>query len=88
MARSAQSIAHLALLKARLTIYLYRHPVPDCIRVVNVIENADSLGDIRLLLDYILDPRHRPAGVAVGRTRNGATAARLIPGAAVAPPQC
>jgi hypothetical protein len=47
----------LTVLKARLQIFLYRHPVDDLFEVIGAIENAESPGEIQLLLDYVLARR-------------------------------
>ncbi len=54
LARRKQTIAHVALLRSRLMIYLYRHPLRNTAQTINAIERAESLGEIRLLLNYIL----------------------------------
>ena len=64
MARSRQYTEQLSALKARLLIFLYQHPVDNSDKVLDVIENAESPGEIRLLMEYILDRVDRGAGPA------------------------
>jgi hypothetical protein len=47
----------LSMLKARLEIFLYRHPVGGIESVIDVIDNAESTGEIQMLLDYVLARR-------------------------------
>ena len=64
MARSRQYTEQLSALKARLLIFLYQHPVDNSDKILDVIENAESPGEIRLLMEYILDRVDRRAGPA------------------------
>lgn len=53
----------LTMLKMRLAIFLYRHPTGDFSALHDAIENAQTNGEIQLLLDYILMSRgHAPRG--------------------------
>ena len=54
LARRKQKMAQVALLRSRLMIYLYRHPLRNTAQTIHAIERAESLGEIRLLLDYVL----------------------------------
>jgi hypothetical protein len=54
VARSNLYSERLNLLKATLQIFLYRHPVDNSIQIMDVIDNAESTGEINLLLEYIL----------------------------------
>ena len=47
-------IDHVALLRSRLLIYLYRHPLHNTAQTIEVIERAESIGEIQLLLNYVL----------------------------------
>lgn len=49
-----EALAGLHLLRARLAIFVYRHPLDNTAQIVDAIDNADSVGDIKLLLDYVL----------------------------------
>ena len=68
MARSRQYSEQLSALKAKLLIFLYQHPVDNSDKILDVIENAESPGEIRLLMDYILARVDR----GVGRSGNAA----------------
>ena len=61
-ARSRQYTEQLSTLKAKLLIFLYQHPVVDRDKIADVIENAESPGEIRLLMEYILARVDRGAG--------------------------
>ena len=62
MARSRLYTEQLSALKAKLLIFLYQHPVDNSDKVLDVIENAESPGEIRLLMEYILARVDRGAG--------------------------
>lgn len=47
----------LWILKVRLQLFLYRHPVEGILRIIDVIDNAETSGEVQLLLDYILGLR-------------------------------
>lgn len=49
-----EALAGLHLLRARLAIFLYRHPLDNTAQIMDAIDNAESVGDIKLLLDYVL----------------------------------
>lgn len=51
------ALAGLHLLKARLAIFLYRHPLDNSEQIIDVIDNSESIGEIKLLLDYVLAQR-------------------------------
>ncbi len=51
------------MLRMRLAIFLYGHPVANLHQVQDAIENARTMGEIRLLLDYILHSRGHAARV-------------------------
>ena len=53
-ARRKQYFDHLEILRVRLMIYLHRHPLGNTAQTMDVIERAESLGEIKLLLDYVL----------------------------------
>lgn len=61
----------LCLLKARLMIFLYRHPLDNYEHIMDVIDNTESTGEIKLLLDYVLARRMRQRGM---QWDDGATA--------------
>ena len=54
LARRKHYFDHVALLRSRLMIYLYRHPLANTGQTINAIERAETLGEIKLLLDYVL----------------------------------
>ena len=56
-ATGTTALARLYLLRARLAIFLYRHPLDNTEQIMDVIDNAESLGEIQLLLDYVLARR-------------------------------
>jgi hypothetical protein len=62
-ARSSRYLAQLSMLKMRLSIFLYGHPVDDLPNVMNAIDNAQSMGEVGLLLDYILARRGHAARI-------------------------
>lgn len=54
VARFTSGHSNLGMLKMRLAIFLYGHPVANIRQVLEAIENAQTLGEVQLLLDYIL----------------------------------
>ena len=62
-ARKSHQAAQLDMLRMRLAIFLYRHPVADLHQVQEAIENARTVGEIKLLLDHILHSRGHAARV-------------------------
>ena len=54
---SASARAHLNFLRARLMIFLYRHPLDNNTQIMDVIDNTESSLEIKLLLDYVLAQR-------------------------------
>lgn len=54
---SASALAHLHFLRARLAIFLYRHPLDNNAHIMDVIDNTESSAEIKLLLDYVLEQR-------------------------------
>jgi hypothetical protein len=61
--RSSRYLAQLSMLKMRLSIFLYGHPVDDLPNIMNAIDNAQSMGEVGLLLDYILAHRGHAARI-------------------------
>lgn len=53
-ALNADARAHLSLLRARLAIFLYHQPLDNYEQIMDVIDNSESTGEIKLLLDYVL----------------------------------
>ena len=62
-ARKSLQASQLDMLRMRLAIFLYGHPVANMPQVHGAIENARTLGEIKLLLDYILHKRGHAARV-------------------------
>ena len=56
-ARKHRHASQLDMLRMRLGIFLYGHPVANLHQVMEAIENARTVGEIKLLLDYILHSR-------------------------------
>ena len=54
VARHAGTISNLEMLKMRLAIFVYGHPVANMRHVLDAIDNAQTMGEIKVLLDYIL----------------------------------
>ena len=54
---SAAALAHLHMLRARLAIFLYRNPLDNNAQIIDVIDNTESCGEIKMLLDYVLEQR-------------------------------
>ena len=52
-----EALAGLYLLRARLAIFLYRHPLDNSEQIMDLIDNTESIGEIKLLLDYVLAQR-------------------------------
>jgi len=52
-ARKAR-LQRLAMLKMQLAIFVYRQPVDNRSGIIDVIENAETQGEVQLLLDYVL----------------------------------
>jgi len=52
-ARKAR-LQRLAMLKMQLAIFVYRQPVDNRSDIIDVIENAETPGEVQLLLDYVL----------------------------------
>ncbi len=57
------ALARLYLLRARLAIFLYRHPLDNTEQIMDVIDNTESTGEIQLLLDYVLARRVMQRGL-------------------------
>jgi hypothetical protein len=55
--RPAGGLSNLEMLKMRLAIFLYGHPVANMRHVVDAIDNAQTMGEVKVLLDYILTNR-------------------------------
>lgn len=60
---SASARAHLHFLRARLAIFLYRHPLDNNTQIMDVIDNTESSFEIKLLLDYVLEQRTSRLGL-------------------------
>jgi hypothetical protein len=60
-ARKNRQASQLDMLKMRLAIFLYGHPVVNLLQVLDAIESARTVGEIKLLLDYILHSRGHAA---------------------------
>ena len=51
---NADARALITLLRARLAIFLYRQPLDNYEQIMDAIDNSESIGEIKLLLDYAL----------------------------------
>jgi hypothetical protein len=79
--RSKQrKVDQLDTLKGQLVIYLYRYPIENSLRIMEVIENAETIGELQLLQEYILArqqkqrqaaPQQPRAEIAQGRSAHG-----------------
>jgi hypothetical protein len=62
-ARKNRQASQLNMLRMRLSIFLYGHPVANLHQVQDAIENARTVGEVQVLLDYILHSRGHAARV-------------------------